>query len=185
MRFAVMFGFLAFAALDLVPAKSAGRVLAATFALLFVVRMAVVAELWRQHRDDLASLRAVIAEVPPGAKVFFTNVPREEAPDYWDAGPRARRLSNGLRADYHLPALLLIERKAFWPVLFAARRSNRSNCVPNTRGSRGRHTTFPRTPIWSWPRIARFPRCATSISFCCWKQAPAAASPASCHAAWT
>jgi hypothetical protein len=24
-----------------------------------------------------------------------------------------------LRADYHLPALLLIERRAFWPVLFA------------------------------------------------------------------
>ena len=29
------------------------------------------------------------------------------------------RLSNTLRADYHLPALLLIERGAFWPVLFA------------------------------------------------------------------
>jgi hypothetical protein len=51
--------------------------------------------------------------------VYFTNVPQEEAPAYWDAGPRSRRLSNGLRADYHLPALLLIERGAFWPVLFA------------------------------------------------------------------
>ena len=43
----------------------------------------------------------------------------EEAPAYWDAGPRGRRLSNGLRTDYHLPALLLIERGAFWPALFA------------------------------------------------------------------
>ena len=49
----------------------------------------------------------------------MTNVPQEEAPAYWDAGPRSRRFSNGLRADFHLPALLLIERGAFWPILFA------------------------------------------------------------------
>jgi hypothetical protein len=49
----------------------------------------------------------------------MTNVPQEEAPAYWDAGPMSRRLSNTLRTDYHLPALLLIERGAFWPVLFA------------------------------------------------------------------
>jgi hypothetical protein len=48
-----------------------------------------------------------------------TNIPQEEAPAYWDAGPRSRRISNLLRADYHLPALLLIERGAFWPILFA------------------------------------------------------------------
>jgi hypothetical protein len=49
----------------------------------------------------------------------MTNIPQEEAPAYWDAGPRSRRLSNTLRADYHLPALVFIERGAFWPVLFA------------------------------------------------------------------
>jgi hypothetical protein len=81
--------------------------------------MATLAYVWTEQRRDLAELRAVIAAVPPGAKVLFTNVPQEEAPAYWDAGPRSRRLSNGLRADYHLPALLLIERGAFWPVLFA------------------------------------------------------------------
>jgi hypothetical protein len=81
--------------------------------------MSVVADVWVQHRRDLADLRAVIAAVPPGASVYMTNVPQEEAPAYWDAGPRSRRLSNTLRADYHLPALLLIERGAFWPLLFA------------------------------------------------------------------
>jgi hypothetical protein len=86
---------------------------------LFAIRMAVVAQVWADHRHDLAELRAAIVAVPPGSKVYFTNVPREEAPAYWDAGPRARLLSNGLRADYHMPALLLIERGAFWPVLFA------------------------------------------------------------------
>ena len=49
----------------------------------------------------------------------MTNVPQDEAPAYWDAGPRSRRLSNTLRTDFHMPALLLIERGAFWPLLFA------------------------------------------------------------------
>lgn len=121
MRVAVMLGFLVFAAVD----RSRGdhhvayRVTAAACIVLFTVRMAVVAWVWTGHRHDLSELRAVIATVPPTAKVYFTNVSQEEAPAYWHAGPRARRLSNGLRADYHLPALLLIERGAFWPVLFA------------------------------------------------------------------
>jgi hypothetical protein len=135
MRFAVMFGFLLFAAVDLksgrvtsgevatgpVPrANPRGyRIAAAVGASLFAVRMTILAGVWTEQRRDVAELRAVIAAVPPGAKVFFTNVPQEEAPAYWDTGPRSRRLSNGLRADYHLPALLLIERGAFWPVLFA------------------------------------------------------------------
>jgi hypothetical protein len=121
MRVAVMLGFLLFAAVDRNRGEhhKAYHATAAAFVVLFAVRMAVVASVWTEHRRDLAELRAVIATVPPGAKVYFTNVPQEEAPAYWDAGPRSRRLSNGLRADYHLPALLLIERGAFWPVLFA------------------------------------------------------------------
>jgi hypothetical protein len=127
MRFAVMFGFLLFAAFDRAPQhvqaparqRRIYRVAAIGFAVLFAVRMAILAGVWTEHRRDVAELRAAIAGVPAGAKVFFTNVPQEEAPVYWDAGPRSRRLSNGLRADYHLPALLLIERGAFWPVLFA------------------------------------------------------------------
>jgi hypothetical protein len=121
MRVAVMFGFLLFAAVE--PRRSGGpltdRAIPVGFAVLFVARMAVVADVWTEQRRDLAELRAVIAHVPPGAKVYFTNVPQEEAPAYWDAGPRVRRLSNTLRTDYHLPALLLIERGAFWPELFA------------------------------------------------------------------
>ena len=119
-RIAVMFGFLVFAAVA--PARlprQAGRVIAAGLAALFAVRMTVVASVWMEQRRDLAELRSVIAAVPPGAKVYVTNVPREEAQTYWDTGPRSRLLSNILRTDYHLPALLLIERGAFWPLLFA------------------------------------------------------------------
>jgi hypothetical protein len=83
------------------------------------VRLAGLAAAWTDQRRDLADLRAVIAAVPPGALVYMTNVPQEEAPAYWNAGRRSRRLSNTLRTEFHLPALLLIERGAFWPILFA------------------------------------------------------------------
>ena len=119
-RIAIMLGFLVFAVVEptYLPWQPR-RVVAAGLVTLFAVRMAVLAQAWVEHRRDLADLRAVIAAVPPGASVYMTNVPQEEAPAYWDAGPLSRRLSNTLRADYHLPALLLIERGAFWPVLFA------------------------------------------------------------------
>jgi hypothetical protein len=118
-RIAIMLGFLVFATVEPVRLPWPHRVIAAGLGTLFAVRMAVLAQAWVEHRRDLADLRAVIAAVPPGAAVYMTNVPQEEAPAYWDAGPLSRRLSNTLRADYHLPALLLIERGAFWPVLFA------------------------------------------------------------------
>jgi hypothetical protein len=119
-RIAIMLGFLLFATVD--PGhlpRLTRRVVAAGLAVLFAVRMAVVAEVWTEQRRDLADLRAVMAAVPPGALVYMTNVPQEEAPAYWNAGPRSRRLSNTLRTEFHMPALLLIERGAFWPTLFA------------------------------------------------------------------
>jgi hypothetical protein len=119
-RIAIMLGFLLFAAVD--PTRLPRKVrLPAGIGLtvLFVVRMAVLAEVWTEHRRDLADLRTVIAAVPPGASVVMTNVPLEEAPAYWNRGPRSRLIANVLRTEYHLPALLLIERGAFWPLLFA------------------------------------------------------------------
>jgi hypothetical protein len=97
-RIAIMLGFLLFAATEPahLPAQPR-RMVAAGLAALFAVRMSVVADVWVQHRRDLADLRAVIAAVPPGASVYMTNVPQEEAPAYWDAGPRSRRLSNTRR----------------------------------------------------------------------------------------
>jgi hypothetical protein len=119
-RVALMLGFLLFAAVDPVrlPWRMRG-VMQAGLVVLFAARMAVVAEAWTEHRRDLAELRSVIAAVPPGALVYMTNVPQQDAPTYWDAGPRSRRLSNTLRTDFQIPALLLIERGAFWPILFA------------------------------------------------------------------
>jgi hypothetical protein len=49
----------------------------------------------------------MVSEVGPAA-----------APDYWHHVPLSRMLSVGLELDPHLPALLLIERRAYWPFLF-------------------------------------------------------------------
>lgn len=114
-RFVVMLGFLLFGAM--LP-TAAPRTAAAAFGLLFAVRMVVVGEAWTEQRQDLAELRATIASVQPGTRVFLTLASPKQAPRYWRDGPMSRILSLGLPLDYHLPALLLIEHRAFWPYLF-------------------------------------------------------------------
>ncbi len=119
-RFAIMVGFLTFAGMS--PARLPRPVAAlaiAGFGCVFAVRMAVLAMNWHGHAADLAQLRAVIAAVPAGATVDVTTVTPAEAPEYWRHAPRGRMLSDGSTLDAHLPALLLIERRAFWPFLFA------------------------------------------------------------------
>jgi hypothetical protein len=119
-RVAIMFGFLLFAAVDPVWEDPwVARAVAIGCVVLLAVRMTILVQVWTEHRKDLSDLRAVIASVPPRSTVYLTDVRQDEAPAYWDAGPRSRRFSSMLRADYHMPALLLIERGAFWPLLFA------------------------------------------------------------------
>ena len=119
-RVALMAGFLTFAATDWTGApRPAGRAVAVAAVALLAVRMGVLASVWWGQRQDLSDLRAVIAPVPPGARVLLRTVPRAEAPAYWAEGPRHRWLTIGLRTEYHLPALLLIESGAWWQELFA------------------------------------------------------------------
>jgi hypothetical protein len=104
-RFAIILGFLLFTCV----APRINRIVGLAIAALFVVRMGIVAEAWHAHARDIAELRAVIADVPPGSAVFVATA----------AGSQPGRvLSNGLRTDTHVPALLVIERHAWWPFLF-------------------------------------------------------------------
>ena len=118
-RFVVLLGFLLFGGMAprALPRRIA-KLIAAAMIALFAGRMTVLGNAWLAHNDDLAQIRAVSASVEPGSTVFVTTITPEEEPAYWDRGPAARRLSNGLRTDAHLPALLLIERHAWWPFLF-------------------------------------------------------------------
>jgi hypothetical protein len=111
-RLVVMLGFLLFAGIAPIsspPVSASARCFGVLLVLVFAVRMTVLGMIWYGHNQDIASLRATIAPVPPGATVFVsTSRP----------SGNAARLSDGARTDIHLPALLLIERRAWWPFLF-------------------------------------------------------------------
>ena len=164
-RIAIMLGFLLFAAVDPVrlPRRSG----------------------WRRHRAD----RAVCgAHGSCGGGLDGTPARPRRPPDrhrgcttrglgrhdqraagggagILEAGPRSRLISNGLRTEYHMPALLIIERGAFWPLLFANPAQQPILLRPPTTGSPARRTTSPPMPHWRPIRTADRLSCATSITF--------------------
>jgi hypothetical protein len=118
-RFAVMLGFMLFA--GFVPNRRPGwfiRLGSVAGVLLFVARMTLLTVAWSAHRGDLADLRAVLGPVRPGQAVYVAEAGLDEAPSYWAADFRWRLLSDGARTDEHLGALVLIERRAWWPFEF-------------------------------------------------------------------
>jgi hypothetical protein len=118
-RFVILLGFFVFGGLlpVRVPRCCAITGVISITAISFV-RIFVIAAVWYTHRVDIGELRSVIKGVEPGARVLVTSVTPDEAPEYWNESRAGRRLSNGVRLDVHLPALLLIENRAFWPFLF-------------------------------------------------------------------
>jgi hypothetical protein len=116
-----MLGFMLFA--GFVPANwpvGFRRCVAAIVVVLFVARMGFLGVAWAAHRGDLADLRAVLAPVRPGQAVYVAEAGVQEAPAYWAANRRWRLMSDGVRMDEHLGALVLIEHRAFWPFEFDA-----------------------------------------------------------------
>ena len=118
-RFVIILGYLMFGAV--LPTRLDPRVIK-TIALIcicvFAWRMTTIGETWHAYQQDIDDMRATISDVQPGDRVYVTSVAPAEAPDYWQHGPRSRILWTGLRLDYHLAALLVLEHRAFWPFLF-------------------------------------------------------------------
>lgn len=116
LRFSTMACLLLFAGLEPDLTMRQARLVTAVFGALIVVRTAYVGATWFDHRKDLAEFRAAIANVAPGTRVLATR----SYPDEIVYASTPERLLPGLYpTDNHLPALLLIERRAFWPLLFA------------------------------------------------------------------
>jgi len=116
LRFSTMACFLLFAGLEPNLTARQARLTTAVLGSLIVVRSAYVGSTWIDHRKDLAEVRAAIAGVAPGTRVLAAR----SFPDELVYASRPERLLPGLYpTDSHLPALLLIERRAFWPLLFA------------------------------------------------------------------
>jgi hypothetical protein len=116
LRLALMIGLLLFAGVKphvtVREAALAGLVIG-SFILL---RSFHVGTTWTNHRHDLADVRAAIAKVHPGARVLAA---RGHPGHLTNVAPAGRSLPGVYRLDGHLAALLVMERKAFWPLLFA------------------------------------------------------------------
>jgi len=118
-RLPVMMALLFFAGVEPKISRRAGFAVAGVVAALLVMRTADVAAAWREHRSDLAELRATYAPVEPGAKVLVLTAALAASDAYLGAEPRGRFVPFLYRTDDHLPGLMLIEKRAFWPLLFA------------------------------------------------------------------
>ena len=119
MRFIVMAAAMAPAALVPVALpRGAFRAIGIGFLLLFSLRMTVLVVAWHDWAKHLAAFRSVIAPVQPGAVVLTVRLPQEIQPDRWTSVTAGRSLSDGTVVDGHLPALLVIEHRAWWPFLF-------------------------------------------------------------------
>ena len=119
-RFAIMVGYVLFAGITesrLLPRRVAVTAGVCLAALLFV-RVGAVALVWGESRQEIAEMRAATQAVPPGARVLVVAVRPEDAPaEYWRKLPLVRSIDGLVETDYNLPALFLVERRAFSPIL--------------------------------------------------------------------
>jgi hypothetical protein len=119
-RFAVMLSFMLFASVrphDL--SRRQAWLVGAALAGIFLVRQVETAVVWHGHVQDLADLRRVTDTMPPGSRVLTAAVDMDEASDGRFGFLDRQLLSDRTRIDGHVAALLVIERRAFWPFLFA------------------------------------------------------------------
>ena len=114
-RLSLMMGLLLFAGIDprLTPTWRKWGFVA--LLLLVSLRSLITGLAWYDYRRDLMDLRSALALIPAGSRVLAAQGENSET----DPAEPARNLPSVLKLDSHLPALLVIERKAFWPHLFA------------------------------------------------------------------
>jgi hypothetical protein len=120
MRFACMAWLMLFAGFSPAGApKVPGCGASLVFAVLMAARLGALCTAWSAHADDLAQLRTAISPVRPGDKVLVARVEEDAAPGWWATAPSSRRLPGLHAEDLNVGGLLVLERHAFWPNLFA------------------------------------------------------------------
>ncbi len=116
-RLTLMMALLLFAGMQLRLRPRVGLYVGLIFAAVIGFRALNVALDWVDHRRDLADLRSAIANVPPGSRVM---VARGHAGHEVETKVPTRAIQGGQRVDGHVAGLLVIERHAFWPLMFAS-----------------------------------------------------------------
>lgn len=120
-RFVIMAGYVVFAGMQEAPTLSRRGlgIAAACLLVLFGTRMALLGQAWHEQDKDVAQVRRVVALVPPGSRVLVANVTLKDSARYWAHAPVVRRIGELFPANYHLAALLVLERHAMFQSFFA------------------------------------------------------------------
>jgi hypothetical protein len=115
-RLGMIVGLFFFAGFRPSPSPRQALVAGVIFAALIGARTVYAAVTWIDHRQTLAELRGAMAQIAPASRVMIAHGPRAigtyaERPEW--ALPGISRL------DGQLSALMVIEQRAFWPLLFS------------------------------------------------------------------
>jgi hypothetical protein len=130
-RMPILAGFLMFAGtLPNLRGGRTARLMLAAFALAILARTAEIGLVWSEHDAVIADFRQVIAPVQPGDRVLVVQAERNADPAAMVNQPDSVRAMVDNDATMHLPALLVIERKAFWPLLFTAATKQPVKVIP-------------------------------------------------------
>jgi hypothetical protein len=130
-RLPVMAAFLIFAGfLPQIPLRQMSILIAATVIAVLIAREVQIVRIWRGHDIDVRDFRSLIAVVSEGERVIV--VRPEPDPDRNSSANNADSVAEMLNNDatMHLPAFLVIDRKAFWPLLFTAAAKQPLQVIP-------------------------------------------------------
>jgi hypothetical protein len=120
-RLPILAGFLLFAGtLPRVRNIRTARLMAVAFAAAILARTIVIGAVWSTNDAQIADFRQVISAVGPGDRVLVVQAERNADPNAMVNQPDSVRAMLHNDSSMHLPALLVIEHSAFWPLLFTA-----------------------------------------------------------------
>ena len=130
-RMPILAGFLLFAGtLPNLRAGRTARLMFLAFALAIAARTVEIGVVWSVHDAVIADFRQVIAPVEAGDRVLVVQAERNADPAAMVNQPDSVRAMLDNDATMHLPALLVIEHKAFWPLLFTAATKQPVKVIP-------------------------------------------------------
>jgi hypothetical protein len=122
-RIPIAVAFLLFAATSPVLETPAPRYLVAgILGLSIFARSAEVADRWMHFNVNVAEFRSAILPIQPGDRVLVVQSERNDDPDGMLNNPDSTRTMLYNDSTLHLAGLVVVERKAFWPLMFTSAR---------------------------------------------------------------
>jgi hypothetical protein len=122
------------------------RTITATLvAVTVIVKVVILGAVWLQSQKDVAAVRAVVSEIPPGSRVLLSNVWTDvkDSP-LASLSVSSRRIPWVVETYMHLAAFVLLDRHAFWSHVFAAESQQPLRVAPAYQESwAGEFAAFP------------------------------------------